>query len=100
MTSPTAVWETAVSVARILKLAIPEAVSAVEAFLALASIELVQIPPPVAFLALDAYNRYGKSRHPANLNFGDCFAYACARHYRVPLLYKGNDFPQTDIEAV
>jgi ribonuclease VapC len=36
---------------------------------------------------------------PAQLNFGDCFAYACARHLGQPLLYKGADFPQTDIEA-
>jgi len=51
------------------------------------------------FLALEAYDRFGKNRHPANLNFGDCFAYACARHYGVPLLYKGNDFTKTDIAA-
>ncbi|MBR0924530.1 type II toxin-antitoxin system VapC family toxin, partial [Bradyrhizobium diazoefficiens] len=35
--------------------------------------------------------------HPAQLNFGDCFAYACAKAYRIPLLYKGNDFAQTDL---
>ena len=40
-----------------------------------------------------------KGQHPAALNFGDCFAYACAKQARVPLLYKGDDFPQTDIEA-
>jgi ribonuclease VapC len=38
-------------------------------------------------------------RHPARLNFGDCFAYACARHFGQPLMFKGADFPQTDIEA-
>jgi ribonuclease VapC len=48
-------------------------------------------------LALDAFRRYGKGRHPAALNFGDCFAYACAKHHKVPLLHKGNDFSQTDI---
>jgi ribonuclease VapC len=37
--------------------------------------------------------------HPARLNFGDCFSYACAKDYRLPLLFKGNDFSQTDIEA-
>ena len=36
---------------------------------------------------------------PARLNFGDCFAYACARHFGEPLMFKGADFPQTDIEA-
>jgi uncharacterized protein with PIN domain len=46
---------------------------------------------------LKAFEKYGRSRHPADLNFGDCFAYACARAYRAPLLFKGNDFSQTDI---
>lgn len=55
--------------------------------------------PAVRHIAIDAFDRYGKSRHPAALNFGDCFAYACARHAGVPLLYKGDDFPQTDIET-
>jgi len=41
---------------------------------------------------------YGKGRHPARLNFGDCFAYACAKILGVPLLCKGNDFAQTDIK--
>ena len=50
-------------------------------------------------LALDAYARFGKGRHPARLNMGDCFAYACARSHGVPLLYKGDDFALTDIEA-
>ncbi|WP_446721531.1 type II toxin-antitoxin system VapC family toxin [Methylobacterium sp. DCY52] len=46
---------------------------------------------------MPAHARYGKGRHPARLNLGDCFAYACARVHRVPLLYVGDDFPQTDI---
>ena len=41
--------------------------------------------------------RFGKGRHPARLNLGDCFAYACARAYRAPLLYKGGDFVETDV---
>jgi ribonuclease VapC len=45
-----------------------------------------------------AFARFGKGRHPAALNSGDCFAYACARHARVPMLYKGDDFALTDIE--
>ena len=47
--------------------------------------------------ALDAYLRYGKGRHPAKLNMGDCFAYACAKANNADLLYKGNDFAQTDL---
>ncbi|SDP68301.1 ribonuclease VapC [Phyllobacterium sp. YR620] len=99
ITSPAAAWECAVDVARILEISLPAATSAVRDFLVLMEIELVQMPPQAAFLALEAYDRFGKNRHPANLNFGDCFAYACARHYGVPLLYKGNDFTKTDIAA-
>lgn len=51
------------------------------------------MPASVSDSALDAYDRYGEGRHPAALNFGDCLAYACARYYRLPLLYKGNGLP-------
>lgn len=98
ITSPLAVWETAIAVARILGLSIRESGEAVEAFLALVEIDVVAVDPAVRHLAIEAFDRYGKSRHPAALNFGDCFAYACARHARMPLLYKGEDFPLTDIE--
>lgn len=97
-TSPLAVWETSVAVARILGLPIAEAGAAVEDFLKLVGVVVFAVSPETRSLALDAYDRYGKSRHPAALNFGDCFAYACARHDGVPLLYKGDDFPRTDIE--
>ena len=50
-----------------------------------------------ARLALDAFARYGKGRHPAALNFGDCFAYALAKDRGEPPLFKGNDFAQTDV---
>jgi ribonuclease VapC len=48
--------------------------------------------------ARDAYRRFGKGRHPADLNLGDCVAYATARQAALPLLYKGDDFARTDIE--
>lgn len=99
ITSPLAVWETTLAVARILVLSIEEAATAVEQFLDLAGIDVVAVDPAVRHGAIDAFNRFGKSRHPAGLNFGDCFAYACARHAHLPLLYKGDDFPQTDIET-
>ena len=51
-----------------------------------------------ADLARRAFRKYGKGRHPAGLNFGDCFSYALARALDEPLLFKGNDFSQTDIE--
>jgi ribonuclease VapC len=99
ITSPLAVWETVISVARILRLPVRDAESAVEDYLKLMGIAVVTVAAETRTLAIEAYDRYGKSRHPAALNFGDCFAYACARHERMPLLYKGNDFSHTDIEA-
>jgi ribonuclease VapC len=51
-----------------------------------------------ATLARTAWRIYGKGRHPAKLNFGDCCSYATAKHLNQPLLFKGNDFSLTDIE--
>jgi len=53
-----------------------------------------------AHIARDGYLRFGKGRHPAALNFGDCFSYALAIATRAPLLCKGNDFRRTDVELV
>ena len=50
-----------------------------------------------AFLAREGFRRFGKGRHPAALNFGDCFSYALAKHLNEPLLFKGEDFRQTDV---
>jgi ribonuclease VapC len=99
LTSPLAIWETMVAVSRILDLQPLVANEAIEAFLKMAEIEVVPVSAKTGRLAVEAYDRYGRSRHQAALNFGDCFAYACARLAKVPLLYKGNDFPLTDIEA-
>jgi ribonuclease VapC len=99
LTSPLAVWEAAVAVARVLDLSVSAAAEAVQDYLALMGIVVVAVPPETARIALDAFERFGKSRHPANLNFGDCFAYACARNLGQPLMFKGGDFPQSDIEA-
>jgi ribonuclease VapC len=97
-TSPLAVWETVLAVGRILGVDIGTANAAVEDFLLLTGIIVEPVPAETRGMAIDAFDRFGKGRHPAALNFGDCFAYACARQAGVPLLYKGDDFPQTDIE--
>ena len=99
LTSPLAVWETAVAVARVLDLELGEAAAAVERYLVLMAIEVVAVVPEMGPIALSAFARFGKGRHPARLNFGDCFAYACARHLDQPLMFKGGDFSQTDIAA-
>ena len=51
-------------------------------------------------MARYAFDRYGKGRNPARLNFGDCFAYALSKTHEQPLLFKGNDFSKTDVEVV
>jgi len=64
-----------------------------------AGIVTVPISFPQAKLALAAFRQYGKGRHPASLNFGDCFSYALAKSSAQPLLFKGHDFAKTDILA-
>ena len=79
---------------------LPRAVAEEEihALLADGAIEVVAITQQIGHLAIDAFDRYGKGRgHPAQLNMGDCFAYACAKAHGLRLLYKGNDFSQTDL---
>ncbi len=56
------------------------------------------VTPRQAEIARQAYQDYGKGRHKAGLNLGDCFAYALAREMDEPLLFKGKDFLHTDIE--
>jgi ribonuclease VapC len=59
--------------------------------------EVVPVDAVAASVAIAAWNRFGKGRHPAGLNFGDCFSYALAKISGAPLLYKGDEFTQTDI---
>jgi ribonuclease VapC len=99
ITSPLAIWETAIATARILDLPVAEAFQVVTEFLDLAEIETQSVVTEAAAIAVAAFDRFGKGRHPAALNFGDCFSYAGARLARMPLLYKGDDFPLTDIET-
>jgi ribonuclease VapC len=68
-----------------------------EATLADAAIDIVPVTLDQARAAAAAYERYGKGRHRAALNFGDCFAYALARTRGEPLLFKGTDFGLTDV---
>ena len=60
-------------------------------------IRIVPIDHLAAKLAADAFARFGKGRHRAGLNYGDCFAYALAKVLQAPLLYRGEDFVHTDI---
>ena len=64
-----------------------------------AQIEIVAMNAAQTELARAAWRNYGKGNHPAGLNIGDCCAYALAKYSGEPLLFKGNDFSQTDIQA-
>lgn len=64
-----------------------------------AAVDLVAVHPEQAHAARAAYRKYGKGRHPAGLNYGDCFSYALAKISGEPLLFKGDDFPNTDVAA-
>lgn len=70
----------------------------VDAFFRRAGIVIESVTEDHAFVARQAYSDFGKGRHPAGLNFGDCFAYALAKSSGEPLLFKGRDFAKTDIE--
>jgi ribonuclease VapC len=64
-----------------------------------ADVEIVAVTADHADQARRAWRRYGKGRHPAGLNFGDCFSYALAALTQEPLLFKGEDFSKTDIRV-
>ncbi len=70
-----------------------------DVFLERAGIELIPVTIEHLEAARQAWRRFGKGNHPAALNFGDCFAYALAKVKNEPLLFKGNNFTRTDVEA-
>lgn len=76
-----------------------EGVRDLDHFLGLAAIKVREVDADQAFVARRAFTEFGKGRHPAGLNFGDCFSYALAKVRGERLLFKGNDFAQTDVES-
>lgn len=74
------------------------ALSALDALLGAADAITIEFGSDHWREAIGAWNRFGRGRHPAALNFGDCLAYATARVAGLPLLAKGDDFPRTDLE--
>ncbi len=105
-TSPLARFEASVSLARaysgLHKKPSPDLVrkcaGVVTEFLDEIEAKDILISSSIGNSAIKAATEYGKAvGHPADLNFGDCFAYACAKAYRLKLVYKGNDFAQTDL---
>jgi ribonuclease VapC len=75
----------------------PEGSRQCDVFLRRAEISIEPVTVEQAQFARQAFLDFGKGRHPAGLNFGDCFAYALAKATGEPLLFKGEDFAKTDI---
>lgn len=70
-----------------------------EALFRIARIAIQAVTEEQAYIASQAFSTFGKGRHPAGLNFGDCFSYALAKATGEPLLFKGDDFRKTDVRA-
>jgi ribonuclease VapC len=77
-----------------------EGVHALDRFMNRSAVELVPVDAEQGQVARAAYSRFGKGRHRAALNYGDCFSYALAMVSGEPLLFKGEDFVHTDVPAV
>ena len=97
--SPVAIYDAVLGIARVLNISVAAAQAEVDNFIAETGAQTLPITAEIGRVAIGAFERYGRGRHPARLNMGDCFAYACARAPDVPLLIKGDDFSQTDIAA-
>jgi ribonuclease VapC len=96
-TSAMAIFEATAGLARIANSPLADALAVVNRFLTEIDATVVAIDRDTGVAAIEAFARFGKGHHPAGLNMGDCFAYACAKQINAPLLCKGNDFPRTDI---
>jgi ribonuclease VapC len=110
--SPLSMFEAVISLARIVSISqfgdqvptppelIDEVQEDVAKFLETIGAREVSVSGSLHWNAIEAARNYGRFvGHPARLNFGDCFSYACAKEYRLPLLFKGDDFSKTDIDA-
>lgn len=77
----------------------PDMADVIDALLLRVGAEICPVTAETARIARDGWRRFGKGRHQARLNLGDCFAYALAQERGEPLLFKGDDFAQTDVKA-
>lgn len=96
--SALSLWEAVAGLVRSYAFTVETARAQVELYCEAGDIRLVPIGQVEFVLAVEAYARFGKGRHPAGLNMGDCHAYACAKVHGAALLYKGDDFSRTDID--
>ena len=97
LVSPMVIYETTTALMRQTGKSRAEAVAVVETMLLSSKATVVVVDKEIGEGALVAFERFGRGRHKAGLNMGDCFAYACAKAHNVPLLFNGRDFSLTDI---
>lgn len=96
-TSPVVRLETTIILASKLAIAPAQAQALFDEFIEEAEVSIVPVYDKIGRLAVDAFDKFGKGRHPAKLNFADCLSYAGAKANRARLLFKGDDFSKTDI---
>jgi ribonuclease VapC len=98
ISSPVVRLETCIVLSRRLDFFPTAAERRFDAFVKDADIEEAPIDSAVGAAAVACFEQYGKGRHPARLNFADCLSYACAKTHGAALLFKGDDFAQTDVK--
>jgi ribonuclease VapC len=99
LASPVVRLETSIVLASRTLLSPQQAERQYEKFLGEAEITEVEINPGIGAAAVACFERFGKGRHPARLNFADCLSYACAKVHGAKLLFKGDDFVLTDVNS-
>jgi len=99
LTSPIAIFEAAAAIMRERRVSPRDAADAIQTLLTEAEVGAAPITEPIGLAAIDAFSTFGKGRHPAKLNLGDCFTYALAKAHGAGLLFKGDDFVHTDLPA-
>jgi ribonuclease VapC len=98
-TSPVVRLEACMALASRLDVSPAQANALFDDFVVEADLSIIPINDKIGALAVACFETFGKGRHPARLNLGDCLSYACAKAYRSQLLFKGDDFSQTDIQS-
>jgi ribonuclease VapC len=99
ITSPMVRLETSIVIGNKLKIGPVESENLFNKFLAFGEITIVPLTDETGSLAVAAYEKFGKGRHPAKLNLADCFSYGVAKSLGVPILFIGNDFSKTDLKS-
>lgn len=74
--------------------------AALEPWMEANNVSIMAVDETLARSAIQAFERFGRGRHAAGLNFGDCFSYALAKSLDAPLLFKGDDFAKTDVRIL